>query len=95
MGLKGFVREPRVTARERRNSVALAGDPQFVGAGSVIFLDGDGILQILLDTPSGLENNAGALRLDLDTAGEDLLELNAAGLNVNEDEMYSFAMYYG
>lgn len=51
-------------------------------------------LKVLLPASSGLELSSG-LKIDLDTAGEDLLELNVAGLNVNEGELYSFVSYYG
>ena len=51
-GLKGQVREPRGTTRERRNSQNLASAIQFVddsGNGTII-VDGDGFLQINQDT---------------------------------------------
>jgi hypothetical protein len=52
-------------------------------------------LALTLAASGGLEVASSALKIDLDTAGEDLLELNAAGLNVNEGELYSFVSYYG
>lgn len=77
--LKGFAREPRADARARRNSTSLAGSPQFIGSGSVVILDGDGIIQINLDTNSGLQNNSGALGIDLDSTPG--LQLGAGGLS--------------
>lgn len=67
----------------------------FTDPGSVIEVDEDGFLQLKLRADGGLENDNGELAILLDPAGEDLLELSVAGLNVDEDELYSFVNYYG
>lgn len=59
-GLKGFNREPRADARARRNSQNLASSVDFIGAGSVVYLDDNGLLQILVGT--GLQNDGGTLK---------------------------------
>ena len=78
-GLRGHVREPRETPRGRRNSANLASNVQFISAAEVIAITDDGFLLLTLDSPSGLENNAGKLRIDVEDSS---LLLSASGIKV-------------
>ena len=78
-GLRGQVREPTETARGRRNSANLASNVQFISAAEVIALTDEGFLVVTLDSPSGLENNAGKLRIDVEDSS---LLLSATGIKV-------------
>ena len=77
-GFKGQTREPRESARARRNSQNLSSAAQFVGGNSAISLDDTGTFQVNLLTGGGLENSAAALGIKLDTNPG--LALSASGL---------------
>jgi len=79
-GLKGQAREPRTDARARRNSQGLASEVDWVGSGSLLTLDGDGLLQLSLKSDGGLANNSGELTIDLDA--DPGLVLAATGVKV-------------
>lgn len=88
-------RVPAEATRLRRLQTTQNDFVDFVAAGSVIQIDVDGFLQVILKSDGGLVNTAGELGILLDSAGEDFLVLSSAGLNVDEGELYSFAAYYG
>lgn len=80
-GLSGQTREPRGTARSRRNSQNLASSVQFISSSSVVYLDEDGNLQLRLISDGGLQNVSGSLGILLDTNPG--LVLSATGLKVD------------
>jgi len=82
-GLKGVIREPRESARARRNSQNLGDNVEFVGAGSVVYLDGSGVLQLRLASAGGLENSSGELQIALAT--DPGLEFDGGELRVKAD----------
>lgn len=95
-GLRGQSREPNhISPRERRNSQNLASQVRFIDPDSPITIDGSGRLQLTLTAAGGLVVVSSALGILLDPAGEDFLVLSAAGLDIDEDELYSFVNYYG
>lgn len=83
-GLKGFQREPGASVRARRNSTSLASFLQFIGAGEVVQISGEGELTLRLKSAGGLENDAGELAIKLNGAK---LALSASGLTVQEGQL--------
>lgn len=80
-GLKGQIREPRASARARRNSANLASNVSFVDAANqVVQLTAQGYLTLILAAAGGLENSSAELQIKLDTNPG--LSLSASGLIV-------------
>lgn len=110
MGFR-VVRTPGMTRRQARNFDRLTNkntvtDPdgaiQEVGGAIVLiiatgepFTQSSAGLVLALAAAGGLEKSSSELQIKLDPAGEDLLVLSSAGLNVDEGELYSFVSYYG
>ena len=87
-------RVPAESARLRRLQHAQNEFVDFIGAGSVIQVDDDGFLVVILRDDGGLENDAGELAILLDPADDGLLTLSTGGLKIDEDELYSQVQHF-
>ena len=55
----------------------------------------DSVITFVIATGEPFTQSASGLVLKLDPAGEDILSTSSAGLNIDENELYSFSLYYG
>ena len=78
-GLSGQDRTPQQDVRVRRNSDNLAAVLEFIGAGEVIQISGDGVLTLSLRSDGGLQNDAGSLAILLNPTDPGLV-LSADGI---------------
>jgi len=66
-GLRGQDRTPGMPVRARRNAQNLASRVEFIDPAGVIYLDGDGYVQLLIDPSKGLEQLSAGIAINLAT----------------------------